>query len=97
MAWERGYYYQVKKIRGRVVRQYIGKGIVAEVMAAGDELIRRERAVQQTQTRLLRAELDVPEPGLLQLDESADLLARAILLAAGCHQHHRGEWRRRRG
>jgi hypothetical protein len=32
-----------------------------------------------------------------RLDELADLLARAALVAAGFHQHKRGEWRARRG
>jgi hypothetical protein len=31
------------------------------------------------------------------LGETTDLLARAALLAAGFHQHKRGEWRKRRG
>jgi hypothetical protein len=33
---------------------------------------------------------------LKAVSESTDLLARAALLAAGFHQHKRGDWRKRR-
>ena len=37
--------------------------------------------------------LDAP---LNDLNDLAELLAHAALLAAGFHQHKRGEWRKRR-
>jgi hypothetical protein len=36
------------------------------------------------------------DKSVADLDEVADLLARAALLAAGFHQHRRAPWRRRR-
>ena len=42
------------------------------------------------------AELKALDAPLDDLDELADLLARAALVAAGYRQHHRGEWRKRR-
>jgi hypothetical protein len=34
---------------------------------------------------------------LQQLCEISEMLSRAVLLAAGFHQHARSQWRRRRG
>jgi len=44
-----------------------------------------------------KAKLDVLDADIEALIESTDLLARAALVAAGYHQHKRGEWRKRRG
>ncbi|MGD9893490.1 MAG: hypothetical protein AB7R89_17845 [Dehalococcoidia bacterium] len=40
--------------------------------------------------------MQTAEATLAALCETTDLLVRAALLSAGYHQHHRGEWRRRR-
>lgn len=43
MGWERGrYYMRSRRVDGRVVRVYIGRGPAAEA-AAGDDRARRER------------------------------------------------------
>ena len=47
-----------------------------------------------------RAEQERIELALVPLEEFCEVvetLARASLLAAGYHRHHRGEWRRKRG
>ena len=85
MAWERGYYYRVRRENGRVVREYVGRGRVAELMAKLDALDREK----EREERRLDADLEA-------LIETTDLLARAALVAAGYHQHKRGEWRKRR-
>jgi hypothetical protein len=51
MSWERGYYYRARKVKGRVVKEYIGPGFVGE-WAARLDLFRREdkmlrRAMEQ--------------------------------------------------
>ncbi len=49
MAWEsrtgteRRYYTRSRKIRGRVVREYVGRGSKAEIEAALDQERREER------------------------------------------------------
>ncbi len=102
MAWEtrqRGgrYYTRSKKINGRVIREYVGTGFVGELAAAADARARAERQAPQT---AWRAECERIESAIAPLEEFYDVvetLARASLVLAGYHRHHRGEWRRKRG
>ena len=96
MSWERGYYYRVRKVNGRVVREYVGRGPLAELIAEADADRRREREARRAASREEKAELEALDAPLNELNEVADLLARAALMAAGFHQHKRGEWRKRR-
>jgi hypothetical protein len=97
MGWDRrGYYYHVRKVNGRVVREYVGAGRVAQLAAQLDDINRQERDMERERRRKERAELDALDASLNDLNNLADLLARAALLAAGNHQHKRGEWRKRR-
>jgi hypothetical protein len=101
MAWEtrrngRRYYYRVRRVNGRVVREYVGTGPAAEAAAALDsahrqlkQLGRAERAAKDAADRELEADLSL-------LDDLANLFARAALEAAGYHRHARGQWRKRR-
>ncbi len=99
MAWEqRGgkrYYYRTERRSGRAARRYVGCGDVAELAAAADELRRLERAAADRERGEERQRLLEAEAPLLGLCSLADALARAALVAAGYHQHDRGEWRRR--
>jgi hypothetical protein len=97
MGWDRGRYYSLsRKVNGRVVREYVGTGHLAELAAQLDAL-ERERKRQEAQAvydeEAQRAALDADVQALI---ETTDLVARAALLAAGYHQHKRGEWRQRR-
>ena len=102
MAWEtrqRGgrYYTRSKKVNGRVIREYVGTGLVGELAAADDE---RARAQRQAQQAAWRTECERIELASMHLEEFYDVVetfARASLLLAGYHQHNRGEWRRKRG
>ena len=101
MAWESrkgqgAYYTRSRRIGGRVVREYIGTGSFAEGIALLDELERRDRQAQADARREERAELDALDAKVVELDDFADLLAHAVLVGAGYHQHNRGQWRKRR-
>src|SRR5262249_4646889 len=96
MGWERGYYYRVRKVNGRVVREYVGAGEVAELVAQMDALEREQRRLEALDQSQEKAELKALDTELKAVNERTDLAARAALLAAGFHQHKRGEWRRRR-
>ena len=97
MGWERGYYYRVRKVNGRVVREYVGGGRIGALAAELDELNRQQREAEREARRRQREELAALESSLDRLAELAELAARAALLAAGYHQHKRGDWRKRRG
>jgi hypothetical protein len=98
MGWDKGRYYtQSKKVNGRVVREYIGAGDLAELVAQQDILEREKRLLAALDRRDQKAELAALGGELKALSEQTDLVAGAALLAAGFHQHKRGEWRKRRG
>jgi len=97
MAWVKGRYYtRSRKVGGRVVREYVGAGRVGELAAQLDALERERRETERAVRRAERAELEALDVPLNELNDLADLLVRAALVAAGFHQHNRGEWRKRR-
>src|SRR5207244_3633737 len=92
----RRYYYQSRRVCGRVVKRYCGRGFVSEAAATTDrarrtlaECNRRERRLRADAARRLPEELGL-------LDALCQLLSRITLEAAGFHQHARGQWRKRR-
>ena len=98
MGLERGRYYtRSRKVNGRVVREYVGAGPVAELAAQLDALDRAQREAVREAQRAIDAELAEIDGPLNELDTLAEGLARAALLAAGYRRHKRGEWRKTRG
>jgi hypothetical protein len=102
MGWERRtrgglYYTRSRREGGRVVREYVGAGVAAELSARLDAARREKAERQRAEARVEAERLDAAEATLDDLCEAADTLAGAALLAAGYHRHDRGEWRRRRG
>ena len=101
MGWEsrqRGsrYYTRSRKVGGRVLREYVGGGLIGELASRHDAGERAERAANAAKLRAERARFAEAEAPLIELCEASDLLVRAVLLAAGYHQHHRGDWRKTR-
>ncbi len=101
MGWEtreRGgrYYTRSRKVGGRVVREYIGGGSIAALIADQDAAAREKRAVDRQRLRRARAHVAPLETMTAELDQLTELLARAALVAHGYRQHHRSEWRKRR-
>ena len=99
MAWERRgsnlFYYQSKRVDGRVQKKYVGAGEVAQAIAHADETIRRSRAAQSERGRVELEEARTLVSAGEELWEAADILAVAQLVAAGYHRH-KGQWRMRR-
>ena len=101
MSWERRkrggqYYYRAKKIGGRVVKQYLGAGPVAELVAARDAQDRAERLAAATIRNTERNRLTNLDEAVQAPHDAIESLLRAHLVLAGYHRHARGEWRRRR-
>lgn len=100
MSWERrkrgGWYYaRSRREGGRVVREYLGCGELAQLFAALDDEKRQERAAERTEREAERAPPLARERVLADLGSSLDALVRATMEAGGYHLH-RGQWRRKR-
>jgi len=101
MSWDvkvrgsqRRYLYRSVWTAKGCVKQYIGKGPGAELIAHLDATVRRERQVaklewEETKFRLAKADLDLDQARVLP-----ELLADAALILSGFHRHH-SEWRHR--
>ena len=102
MPWEqRGskrYFYVSERRGGRPVRRYVGAAAsaAAALVAAADDLRRLQREAAARERLAEQARQREVERPLVRLCAASDVLTRAALLAAGFHQHHRGQWRRRR-
>ena len=99
MGWDKNgrYYTRSRRVNGRVVREYIGGGPCGALIAKFDAIERDKRATARLDERAEREGIDALDVPLKELNELADLLVQAALVAAGFHQHNRGEWRKRRG
>ena len=101
MSWEERngkgrYYTRSRREGGRIVREYVDTGPVAEIIAKRDDEERRRREEEARAWREEREHLEVLDTQGGELDELAELLTRAAFLAAGYRQHDRGEWRKPR-
>jgi hypothetical protein len=100
MAWERRerggrYYTKSYRVKGKVVREYIGGGTLGELAARTDAEERERREMEAARGRAEVQRLEELVTPVVELCELAEVLVRAHLIAAGCHRH-KGEWRRRR-
>jgi uncharacterized protein HemY len=100
MAWERRrngrtYYYRKRRIGGRVVSTYCGRGARAVALAAQDADDQARAAEQRQQTQQERQAAQASEAPLTDLTTATAALTRAALIAGGYHQH-KGSWRKQR-
>ena len=100
MGWEtrkRGtgrYYTRSRREGGHVVREYIGGGLLGRLAAQLDELKRQQREEETAHWWEERERFEQNAAFLRELEEAAEILSQAYLIAAGFHKR-RGEWRRR--
>jgi hypothetical protein len=90
------YYYRSERVGGRVRKVYLGSGRLAELWAEAERVERERREADREREHAELERLESLAAPVLEIDEAADILARARLIAAGCHRH-KGEWRRARG
>ena len=99
MAWERRgnnlYYYRSVRDGGRVRKEYVGAGEIAELVAQADETIRRSHQAKAEREREDLERARALASAAEELDAVAEALARAEMVAAG-YRRHKGEWRRKR-
>ena len=101
MGWKtingRQYYYLSVRY-GRMVRsEYGGGGEAGLLCALLQEDSRAERQERLDEEKATRERYDEVDRALDDLVKTAKAAAAEALKAAGYHQHHRGEWRRKRG
>src|SRR5262252_3767904 len=96
MPWEkRGlqrFYYRSERVNGRVIKKYLGTGRTAQQAYEIDQ----QRQEEKKQERATRKEIEALDRQTNSLWDITKTLVKAHLLVAGYHQHHRGEWRKRR-
>lgn len=95
---ERGglYYTRSRKDGGRVIREYVGGGILGELAARMDAEERQRREEEEAIWKEERDSLEELSVLVEEICEGAETMARAVLVAAGFRRHNRGEWRRKR-
>jgi hypothetical protein len=103
VAWERrergGRYYTRNRRSpkdGRVVREYVGSGPLAEMVARSDRERRELEEAKREREKEELGRLEALAAPVFELSEAAEILAHAHLVAAGYHRH-KGEYRRARG
>jgi hypothetical protein len=101
MAWERRerggpYYTRSRKVNGKVVREYVGGGLLGQIAARMDAEERRRREEEAAAWKEERERLEELAGLADELCEGVEVIAWAALLAAGFRRHKRGDWRRRR-
>jgi hypothetical protein len=101
MGWEtrRGqgrYYTRSRKVNGRMIREYVGTGLVAELAAQEDAETRARRLAEREHLQHEATRWASATAPFRELSQLLDGLTAAGLIAAGYHQHHRGAWRKRR-
>jgi hypothetical protein len=97
MPWAGPYYYRSVRVNGQPRREYVGSGRFGELAAQLDVLERQDRELKEAAERKARADAAALDELVSGFNAAADDLAHAALLAAGCRQHNRGEWRKSRG
>ena len=99
MGWEerrgRLYYYRSVREGKRVRKEYRGGGALGQLLAQLDELKRLQRKEEEASWREEWDRLQRSAEFLRELEEAAEILSQAQLLADGFHKH-KGEWRRLR-
>jgi hypothetical protein len=96
MAWEkrgdRSYYYRSVRDGEQVRKIYLGRDIFGELAARRDEEKREREATERQREREELEHLEALAAPVLEIDEAAEVLARAVLVAGGYRQR-KGEWR----
>jgi hypothetical protein len=89
------YYYRSVRRGEQVRRVYVGAGELARIAHERESIDRAAREHRREEERAERERLEALAAPVVELCEVSEVLARAHLIAAGCHRHKR-EWRLRR-
>ena len=100
MGWEnreRGgrYYTRSRRVDGRVVREYVGGGLMGELAARFDEAEREKRKIEAAIVRLESERIEALVAPVVELCEVVEVLYRATLVDGG-YRRYQEKWRRKR-
>ena len=94
---ERGglYYTRSRRVGGRVVREYVGGGILGQLAARMDAEERQRREEEAAAWKQEQERTEALAAPVEELYGAVEVLAHAALLISGYHKY-KGEWRKRR-
>ena len=100
MAWEQRsshmYYYRSIRRHGRVTKDYLGTGLLAERYAAEDAVRRAQGYIEAEAWRQEQAALDALDRQIDAWWDMSMVLLKTPLYTEGYYQHDRGAWRKRK-
>jgi hypothetical protein len=101
VSWDRKqrggkYYYRSRRIDGKSMKEYVGRGPVAQLAARLDERERQDRRAEREALLVEQVRLAAADLAFMDARDLVELLVRATLVLGGFHTHH-SQWRRRRG
>jgi hypothetical protein len=89
------YYYQVRRVHGRLVKSYVGSGPVAEQAAADVARRQQERADAKRLCLEFETRLQAFRSDFEAFWSHSEQILQLAFMAANYHRR-KGEWRRRR-
>jgi hypothetical protein len=90
------YYYRSRRVDGKSMKKYFGRGPVAELAARLDEREREDRRTEREERLVEQVRLAAADLAFADARSLVDLLVRTALILSGFHLHRGSEWRRRR-
>jgi hypothetical protein len=90
------YYYRSVRRGDEVRKVYMGSGELARTAHERDVVSRAAEEHRRQEERGELEKLEALAAPVLEVDEAAEVLARAALVAGG-YRRHKGEWRLARG
>src|ERR1044072_473545 len=89
------YYYEKRRIGGRVVSEYMGSGMLALLAQRYAQDEAEKKAAERQRFKRKQAEFAALDTELDRLFEWVKTLSTSELVSSGYHQH-KGQWRKRR-
>ena len=98
MSWENRdgcrYYYRKRRVGRRVVSEYIGSGLMAEMVSEQDEMDRQQRIRDRQSFENQKVDIKKMDVELDSLIDVTRACVRASFLLSGFHPH-KGQWRKK--
>jgi hypothetical protein len=84
------YYTHSRKVNGRIIREYVGTGLIPKLAAEQEAEVRAQRLAERERLQCEAMRWATTAAPLMQLSQLLDGRAATALITAGYHRHHRG-------